>query len=97
MMKKLNSGVAILISSVFAWFLLPLQTQCFAIEPERISLEQFKSMVDGQVDMVIVDTRIGVSYDAGHIPGAVSMHYSTEIRTRNGELPRDKTIVLYCS
>ena len=97
MIEKLNGIIAILIGSVFVWFLLPLQTQCFAADPELISLEEFKSMVDSDADMVIVDTRIGISYDAGHIPGAISMHYPTEIRTKNEELPRDKTIVLYCS
>ena len=96
-MKKLNRGVSILIVLVFAWFVLPLQTQSLAAEPERISLEEFKNMFDSEVDMVIVDTRGISSYLEGHIPGAISMRYPDEIRSRNQELPRDKTIILYCS
>ncbi len=67
------------------------------IEPERISLEEFKNLFDNQADMIVVDTRSLESYEAGHIPGAISMPYPDEIRARNQELPRDKTIILYCS
>ncbi len=67
------------------------------VEPERISLEGFKDLFDSQADITIVDTRSLESYEAGHIPGAISMSYPDEIRARNQELPRDKTIILYCS
>ena len=96
-MKRMNIGVSILIVLAFAWFVLPVQNQCFAADPERISLEEFKNMFDSKVDMVIVDTRSITAYETGHIPGAISMSYPDEIRSRNQELPRDKTIVLYCT
>jgi 3-mercaptopyruvate sulfurtransferase SseA len=67
------------------------------VEPERIPLEEFKNLFDNQADIVIVDTRSLENYEAGHIPGAISMPYPDEIRARNQELPRDKTIILYCS
>ena len=96
-MKRLNSSVYILIALIFAWFVLPLQTQSLAAGTERIILEEFKTMFDGEADMVIVDTRGINAYAEGHIPGAISMGYPDEIRARNQELPRDKTIILYCS
>ena len=97
-MRILNCGVCIFIIMIFTLLILPLQSQSLAaIEPELISLEEFKNMVDSRVDMVIVDVRIVFSYDAGHIPGAISMQYPFEIRERHHELPRDKTLVLYCS
>ncbi len=96
-MKRLNNSVYIFIALIFAWFVLPLQTQSLAAEPERIPLEEFKNMFDSEADMVIVDTRDISSYLEGHIPGAISMRYPDEIRARNQELPRDKTIILYCS
>ena len=96
-MKKSNSSVYIPIALIFTWFVLPLQTQSLAAEPERIPLEEFKNMFDSGVDMVIVDTRGINFYLEGHIPGAISMRYSDEIRARNQELPRDKMIILYCS
>lgn len=67
------------------------------IEAERISLEEFKGLLDSQADVIIVDVRDGESHDAGHIPGAISMTYPDEIRARHHELPLDKTIILYCS
>ena len=66
-------------------------------EPERISVAELKDLLDNEADIVIVDVRSRESYDAGHIPGAISMEYSAEIVARYSELPQDKTIVLYCS
>jgi len=83
-MRILNGGISLFIVMIFALFLLPLQSQILAaVEPELISLEEFKNMVDSQVDMVIVDVRIVFSYDDGHIPGAISMQYPFEIRERH--------------
>ena len=66
-------------------------------EPERISVAELKNLQDSKADIVLVDVRSRESYDAGHIPGAISMEYSAEIRARYSELPQDKTIILYCS
>ena len=45
---------------------------------------------------VVYDTRAKSSYDAEHIKGALSMP-SGEVADRTGELPKDKTIVFYCT
>ena len=66
------------------------------VEPERISLAEFRDLIDNQADIVIVDTRSLESYEAGHIPGAISLPLS-ETRDRYQELPQDKTIIFYCS
>jgi 3-mercaptopyruvate sulfurtransferase SseA len=94
-MKKLNGSIAVLIVSTIVWFLQPLQSQCMAAEPERISVDQLKSLLDSQADVIVVDTRGERSYKAGHIPGAISMPFPDGIRSRNQELPRDKTTILY--
>ncbi len=96
-MKKPIGIATVLISLTIACFLQLLQTQCVAAEPEFISAEKLKSLLDGQTDVVVVDTRSRVRYKSGHIPGAISMTYPGEIYTRNQELPRDRTIVFYCS
>ena len=67
------------------------------VEPERISLDDFEDLLDSQTDIVIVDTRSLMSYELGHIPGAISVPYPDEIRARYQELPRDKMIIFYCS
>lgn len=45
---------------------------------------------------VVVDVRSAETYKLAHIKGALSIP-EPEIVSRKDELPRDKTIVLYCS
>ena len=45
---------------------------------------------------LVVDVRSAESYRMAHIKGAISIP-ETEIISRKDELPRDKTIVFYCS
>ena len=45
---------------------------------------------------VVVDVRNEASYKAGHIPGA-KLIPTNEFLNRLDELPRDRTIVTYCS
>ena len=78
-------------------FLQTLQSYGLAIEPERITIKDLKSLLDSKADVVIVDVRSVSSYDAGHIPKAISMPFSDGIKARNNELPKDKLIILYCS
>jgi len=45
---------------------------------------------------VVVDVRSAEAYKLGHIKGSLSIP-EPEIVSRKDELPRDKTIILYCS
>lgn len=92
-MRKLSSGIAVLIVLGISWFLA--QTQCMAAEPERVSIEQVKDMLDGQNDVIIIDTRSTRSFEDGHIPGALSMPFPNGLRAGVEQLPQDKTIILY--
>jgi predicted sulfurtransferase len=49
-----------------------------------------------QGKVVVVDVRTQQSYDVGHIRGAKLIPV-TQVGERSKELPRDKTIVTYCS
>jgi len=61
----------------------------------RITLAETQELLkNGKA--VIIDVRNQASYDQGHIPGA-KLIPSTEILNHLDELPRDKTIVTYCS
>jgi rhodanese-related sulfurtransferase len=67
----------------------------------RISVEELKQMVDKKADIVIVDTRDGGSYAAGHIKGAINIQYDITSDPMNRQmmliaLPMDKLIVTYC-
>jgi rhodanese-related sulfurtransferase len=44
----------------------------------------------------VVDVRNQAAYDAGHIPGAKLIPVG-EILNHVDEMPRDKTIITYCS
>ncbi|MBA4136034.1 MAG: ArsR family transcriptional regulator [Opitutus sp.] len=45
--------------------------------------------------VVLIDVRPKEEYDAGHLPGAISFPLS-QLMQRISELPRKKTVVLYC-
>ncbi len=67
----------------------------------RISVEKLKEMVDKKADIVIVDTRDGGSYAAGHIKGAINIQYDVTSDPMQRQmmliaLPMDKLIVAYC-
>jgi rhodanese-related sulfurtransferase len=67
----------------------------------RISVEELKDLVDKDADIVIVDTRDGGSYAAGHIKGAINIQYDVTSDPMQRQmmliaLPMDKLIVTYC-
>lgn len=61
----------------------------------RINVQQAQDLATrGQA--YFVDVRNQPAYDQGHIPGAKLIPLA-EVADRVGELPRDKTIITYCS
>jgi len=62
----------------------------------RIRAKELKTLLDAGDAVVIVDTRTSEVYRQRHIPGAVSIP-EPETGARQGELPRDAKIVLYCT
>jgi rhodanese-related sulfurtransferase len=61
----------------------------------RISIADARSSFESG-KAVIIDVRGEPSYKAGHIKGAQLIALN-EIVARSAELPKDKTIILYCS
>lgn len=61
----------------------------------RITTVELQDLISkGQA--YVVDVRNEASYNLGHVRGA-KLIPNTEIAQRSKELPRDKTIVTYCS
>ena len=61
---------------------------------EPVSREQLaRDLAANRV--VLLDVRPSEEFEAGHIPGAISMP-PDELQARSSELPRDRTIVAYC-
>ena len=64
----------------------------------RITVEELKTQIDKGEDMVIVDLRHALDFEADPetIPGAFRMD-AKELREKNDKLPRDRQIILYCT
>ena len=61
----------------------------------RVTTAELEEMLK-KGDVIVVDVRNQESYNLGHIPGA-RLIPAGEILNHLNELPRDKTIVTYCS
>jgi 3-mercaptopyruvate sulfurtransferase SseA len=69
--------------------------QAPAEEARRVTVEELKKMLDAG-KAVVYDTRPKTAYDIEHIKGSLSMP-SEQVAAHTGELPKDKTIVFYCT
>src|SRR4030095_377664 len=67
----------------------------YADGARRITIDELDAMIKSG-EAYIVDVRNQASYDIGHIPGSRLIPVG-EIANHLSELPRDKTIVTYCS
>lgn len=63
-------------------------------ELEPVSLKELRRLMrEGEV--TVIDVRPREEYEAGHIPGALSIPVA-ELRRRLGELPKDREVIAYC-
>jgi rhodanese-related sulfurtransferase len=67
-----------------------------AQEIDRIKPEELKKLIDSKADIVVVDNQPKAAYDIEHIPGAINFPWATQIKGPVN-LPRDKTLILYCA
>jgi len=61
----------------------------------RVTVTELQDLL-AQNKAVVIDVRNEAAYAQGHIKGAKLIPF-TEIQNHTGELPKDKTIVTYCS
>jgi membrane protein DedA with SNARE-associated domain len=64
----------------------------------RITVDELKEKIDSGEDLVIVDLRHSMDFEAAPetIPGAFHMD-ATELQEKNDRLPRDREVILYCT
>jgi membrane protein DedA with SNARE-associated domain len=64
----------------------------------RITVEELKEKIDSGEELVIVDLRHSVDFEAEPetIPGAFRMD-AKELEEENDRLPRDREVILYCT
>jgi rhodanese-related sulfurtransferase len=67
-----------------------------AAEVQQIKPEELKKLIESNdPTILVVDNQPKGVYDLGHIKGAVNFPWAIDIKSP-GNLPRDKTLVLYC-
>ncbi len=100
--ERLGAWLAVLVAGAVALYVAVkfIQRRRFLrdIRLARISPEELKQKLDSGEDVVIVDLRHSIDFEAdpSTIPGALHLP-SEEFASRNGEIPRDREIVLYCT
>ena len=64
----------------------------------RITAEELKQKIDAREELVIVDLRHSVDFEADPqtIPGAFRMD-AKDLETKEDPLPRDREVILYCT
>jgi 3-mercaptopyruvate sulfurtransferase SseA len=77
-----------------------LERQGF-LHPElpRITAEGLKHKLDSGEPVVVVDTRLSMFYNGGHIPESINIPVTTQADLEDppfNDLPKDREIVFYC-
>jgi membrane protein DedA with SNARE-associated domain len=99
---KLGGGLAVLIIGILAaylaWKFVARQKFLRELRIARITPEELKLEIDSGVELVIVDLRHSMDFEADPetIPGAFRMD-AAELEVRNDRLPRDREVILYCT
>jgi rhodanese-related sulfurtransferase len=73
---------------------------CVAGETDipRISIHELKKMMDQGVEMIIIDVQPKAIYDKGHIKGAISIPWKSQLVLEDvWSLPGGIPIVTYCA
>ena len=98
----LGGGLAVLIigclAGYIAWKFFARQRFLRELRIARITPEELKEKIDAAEEMVIVDLRHSMDFEADPetIPGAFRMD-AKELEEKNDRLPRDREVILYCT
>jgi membrane protein DedA with SNARE-associated domain len=101
-LASLGGWLLVLLLGVFAAYItykyFARQRFLRELRISRITPEELKKKIDSGEELVIVDLRHSVDFEADPetIPGAFRMD-SKELEEKNDRLPRDREIILYCT
>jgi len=86
------------IGGYILWKYIARQRFLRKIRIARITPEELKTMMDGGTDLMVVDVRDRIDFDAepAIIPGALHLSID-ELDARHLEIPREREIILYCT
>jgi hypothetical protein len=100
--SRFGGLLTVLVASGFvtyvAWKYAQRRRFLRSLRVARITPEQLKAEMDSGTDLLIVDLRHAMDDDVEPrmLPGAMRLP-AERLEERGGELPRGKTLVLYCS
>jgi membrane protein DedA with SNARE-associated domain len=98
----LGSGLGVLVIGALAGYIaykfIARQRFLRELRIARITAEELKQKLDAGEDVVIVDLRHSVDFEADPhtIPGAFRMD-AKELEEKDDPLPRDREVILYCT
>jgi hypothetical protein len=101
-LESLGGGLGIVLLSAFTMYIaykfIWRQRFLRRLRISRITVEDLKKKIDGGEDLVIVDLRHSMDFEADPqtIPGAFRID-AGELQEKNDRLPRDRDVVLYCT
>jgi membrane protein DedA with SNARE-associated domain len=86
------------LAAYIAWKFFARQKFLHELRIARITPEELKGKLDASEEMVIVDLRHSMDFEADPetIPGAFRMD-AKELEEKNDRLPRDREVILYCT
>jgi rhodanese-related sulfurtransferase len=85
-----------LVGMVLVFVVLLLSVCASAQDIPQIKPEELKKLIEsGDQSIVIVDVQPKGAYDMGHVKGAINFPWAPTLKS-NGNLPKDKTLILYC-
>jgi membrane protein DedA with SNARE-associated domain len=95
--RLLTVGVACLTAYITYKFIMR-QRFLRELRIARITVEELKEKLDSGEELVIVDLRHSVDFEADPelIPGALHME-AKDLEEKNDQLPRDREVILYCT
>jgi len=97
--RSINAvNLALLLSLVITSLLIVSICAATQADIPRISIQELKKMMDQGVKVTIIDVQPKAIYDKGHIKGAISIPWKSQIALEDvWSLPSDKPIVTYCA
>jgi len=94
-MKNISKTSRVFWGILITVFWMATQT-AWAQEFGHVTPEELKKLIESRdPGILIVDVQPKVAYALGHIQGAVNFPWEQDLKG-NGNLPRDKTLILYC-
>lgn len=95
-MRKDVRRLSVLFSAVLALAFILTAIPAAAVDISQIAAAEVKKMIEAKrTDFLVVDVQPKGVYDIGHVRGAVNFPWETELKD-SGNLPKDKTLILYC-